>query len=135
MKRIMTILLMMLCIMSFSQIDMQAKSKKTSRKGRTEVVKAVMAGYVGNQEINELVIGYFKENYYHIDGVKRTVKVTRKGNNMVLKAYFRGEYIGTFDGKITYYRWKNEINIDTYIGTFTSINGDKISFELHVSAA
>ena len=126
---------MALCIVAFSSADMQAKSKKTTKKAKTEKIWAALGGYVGNQEIFDMLIISGREYCYVIDGVKRTLKMTRNGNHMVLKAYIRGKYIGTFDGEITYYRWGNEIRVETYVGTFTDEDGNEYSFDLMNCAA
>ena len=135
MKRLMTIMMLTLCIVAFTQGDMQAKTKK-SRSTKSEKLWGCLAGNVGNCEIFEFVIEYHSTKaYYDINGVRRIIKVSRDGNHLVAKAYLHGEYIGRFDGTITYYRWKNEIRIETYIGTFIRVDGTKLSFDLSNSAA
>lgn len=129
MKRLLTIMMLLLCITAFTQGDIQAKTKK-SRSAKSEKLWGVLGGDVGNTEIFDLVIYNSTKGYYDINGVRRTMKISRNGDHLVAKVYLHGEYIGCFDGTITYYRWKNEIRIETYNGTFIRVDGTTISFDL-----
>ncbi len=135
MKRLMTIMMLTLCVVAFTQGDMQAKTKK-SRKTKSEKFWGCLAGNVGNCEIFEFVIEYHSTKaYYDINGVRRTIKISRNGNHLVAKAYLHGEYIGYFDGTITCERWKNELRLWSYTGTFIRVDGSRLSFDLYNSAA
>ena len=136
MKKLLAVLMMTFCVVAFTQVDLQAKTKKHSKRGKIEMVWGCMIGNVGKQEIFEFVIDpHSGDAYYHIDGVRRTIKYTLKGNHLVSKAYLRGKYIGYFDGKITYSLFSNELRILSYEGTFFSVNGSKLDFYLQNSAA
>lgn len=91
-------------------------------------VRCDLMGKVGGQNVFLYING--RSGYYTTDdGARRTVKVVSYGGGrMVLKAYLRGKYIGTFSG--SYQSYNGYMN--SYSGSFSSVRGGSLSFYLDV---
>ncbi len=125
MKRLLTIMTLLLCVTAFSnfQPNMQAKTKKVG----SSRVWGDLYGNVGGQYLSVFMINKNGSGYYETGGARRTLKVVSRGNgHMVVKAYLRGTYIGQFKGR--YSAWGDRLTL--YEGTFYSSRGSALSFDL-----
>lgn len=125
MKRLFAIFALFAMLITVSAPTTTAKSQDDKLIAKSSSrVRCDLMGNVGGQTVFLIING--KSGYYTTDdGVRRTVKVVSYGGgHMVLKAYLRGKYIGTFDGH--YQSYNGYMN--TYEGSFQSVRGGSLSF-------
>ena len=125
MKRFLSIFALLAVLITVSAPIVTAKSQNDMLIAKSSSrVRCDLMGNVGGQTVFLIING--KSGYYtNDDGVRRTVKVVSYGGgHMVLKAYLRGKYIGTFDGRYQSYNGY----MSNYEGSFKSVRGGSLSF-------
>lgn len=121
MKKVFTILMMVLCFVAFSTGDAQAKKKRTSTS--SYVVGGYYEGNVGGYNCY-MVINGSKGNYSM--SYDNTTRILKRVSNGVYKAYKGGKFIGTFRGTFTG---------DVYSGRFYNPKGNSSPFYLYLCGA
>lgn len=131
MKRLTTLLILILCVTAFTQqVDTQAKTKKSRSSSKFSLI---LTGNVGDVEVSEMIIdsngrGYAETNLGMIFDLK---KVSLKGNKLVVNVYYSSKYIGKLSGTIE----KHRGTIVGYNGIFTDMDGERSSFIFYCPAA
>ena len=121
MKKVFTILMMVLCFVAFSTGDAQAKKKRTSTA--SYVSDGYYEGEVGGSRCYMTISGNRGDYYMSYDNTFRTLK---RVSNGVYKAYKGGKLIGTFRGTFTG---------GVYSGRFYNPKGASSQFYLELCGA
>ena len=129
MKKKFTFILIALCLTAFSFNFADAKTRKTSHKGKaksTQVAKAWLVGNVDCFEMGgiELTLKGKKGKISHYDYDLTLISKTRDWLVLIVKDT-DGEEIGRMEGSYSQYRGR----ITTYEGTYIDNDGDECSFE------
>ena len=123
MKRLTTLLMLILCVTAFTQqVDMQAKTKKSRSSSNFSLI---LSGHVDDVEVSEIVINSNGRGRANTSvGVYELKKVSLKGNKLVVNVYNGSKYIGKLNGTIE----KRRGTIVVYNGLFTDKDGERSAF-------
>ena len=104
-----------------------------SAKGSASKVYIGVWGNIGSNQADLEVNG--TTGWYYLNGnenAKRKLVLqsyNKSTGRVVLKAYYKGKFIGTFSG--TFREWGGEHPGQTYNGKFKSVDGGALSFSLY----
>lgn len=123
MKKVFTILMMVLCLVAFSTGDAQAKKKRTTTS--SYVGGGYYEGNVGGSSCSMTISGS-RGNYAM--SYDSAIRILKRVSNGVYKAYKGGKFIGTFRGTFSQYG-------DVYSGRFYNPKGASSPFYLYLCGA
>ena len=138
MKKLLATLMLILCLVTFTQVDMLAKTRTAVRKASaaTTSSKVYMSlwGTIGSQSAEFDMSG--TKGWYYLDNRekdKRTLVLksyNKRTGRVILKAYYKGKFIGTFDGIFEEFNHPEHYG-QSYSGKFKSVNGTVLDFYLY----
>ncbi len=131
MKRLTTLLMLILCMIAFTQqVDTQAKTKKSRS---TSNFSLILTGDVGDVEVSEMVINSDGRGYAEtsLGMTFELKKVSLKGNKLVVNVYYSSTYVGKLSGTIE----KRRGIIVGYNGIYYDKDGSKSSFIFYCPAS
>ena len=130
MKKFITILMMALCLATFTSGDAQAKVRKKTRKAHTTQVKTL--------HIDLIILDYTEDgwDHIHVEGnngevvatngdTYRLEVVSRSGKELILNVIdSNGNQVGQMKGEYLMYHRQ----VTSYVGTYYSVDGEESDF-------